>query len=102
MSHDIVDSVSRPGRIPRGGRVWAEGEPSEDGAVLGQDADVLVGDQEGDGLVFVGAANADVVEAAEVADGDPAGLVDAIVANAVVDRWRCRGGAGLDARVEGV
>ena len=49
-----------------------------------------------------GAADADVMEPAEVAHRDPPGLVDAVVADPVVDRWWRRGGAGLEARVEGV
>jgi hypothetical protein len=63
---------------------------------------VLVGDQQGDGLVFVGTADPDVVEAAEAADSDPAGLVDAVVADAIVGGRGCDGRSGLDACVEGV
>ena len=52
--------------------------------------------------MFVSAADADVVEAAEVANGDPAGLVDPVVAHAVVNGYWRRGGAGLDTSVVGM
>jgi hypothetical protein len=44
-------------------------------AVLVDHADVLVGDEQTDSLAGVGPAEADVVEAAEVADGHAAGGV---------------------------
>ena len=63
---------------------------------------MLVGDQEGDGLAAVVSADADVVQAAQVAEGDAPCLVDAVVADAVVGWWWATDGTGLDARVEGV
>ena len=48
---------------------WVKGEVSEEFAGLGcDDFDVEVGDEEGYGGVFVGSADADVVESAVVAD----------------------------------
>jgi hypothetical protein len=62
-----------------------EGEVAEEFAGGGvDDADVEVVDEEDDGGLGVGSADADVVEAAVVAEGDGAGLVDAVVADAVV------------------
>src|SRR4029077_4078444 len=70
LSREIVDQ-SRPGgaeRLVVAARV--EGELAEQAAVLANDANVLVGDEQADGLAGVGAAEADVVEAGEVAEGD--------------------------------
>jgi hypothetical protein len=60
-----------------------EGEVAELGAVEGEDADVEAGDEHDDAPAGVGAADADVVEAAVVAEGEFAGVVDAVVADAV-------------------
>ena len=66
------------------GRV--EGEVSEEFAGLGcDDSDVEVGDEEGYGGVFVGSADADVVESAVVAECDGACFVDAVVSDSEVD-----------------
>ena len=65
---------------------WVKGEVSEEFAGLGcDDSDVEVGDQQGYGGVFVGSADADVVEPAVVAEGDGACFVDAVVADSEVD-----------------
>ena len=70
------------GLVAAGG---VEGEAAEELAGGGvDDADVEVVDEEDDGLAGVGAADADVVHAAGAAEGDGAGLVDAVVADAVV------------------
>jgi hypothetical protein len=45
----------------------------------------------------VGATDADVVQAAQVAQGDAAGLVDAVVAHAELGGGRVRRGASRDA-----
>jgi hypothetical protein len=50
--------------------VGVDGEFSEEFAVVGDDADVLVGDQEQDLGACVGAADADVDELGSVAQGD--------------------------------
>ena len=62
-----------------------EGEVADDlaGGVV-DDADVEVVDEGDDGLVLVGAADADLVEGAAVADGDLAAGVDAVAAEAVM------------------
>jgi hypothetical protein len=62
---------------------------------------VLVGDQEVDGFAAVSPADADVVEAAEVAEGDLAGLVDAVVADPEVSLGSGPDGVSLEAGVEG-
>ena len=60
------------------GLVGVEGELAEEFAGVGVDhADVQVLDQEQDAGSGVGAAGADVVEAALVAEGDEPGAVDA-------------------------
>jgi hypothetical protein len=62
-----------------------EGEVAEEFTSCGvDDADVEVVDEGHDGGAGVGAADADVVEAAGSAEGDGAGGVDAVVADAVV------------------
>ena len=62
-----------------------EGQVAEEFAGGGvDDADVEVLDEQDDAGVRVGSADADVVEAPGVAEGDVAGLVDEVVADAVV------------------
>jgi hypothetical protein len=67
-------------------------------SVVGDDAGVAVVDEEEDVAAFVGASDTEVAEFAGVAEGDFAGLVDAVAADAelagVADRL-C-GGRGLD------
>ena len=63
-------------------------------------SDVAVLDEEQDVGSGVGSADADVVEAAVVAQGDYAGVVDAVAANPVVGGWGVGGrraglGSGL-------
>ena len=58
---------------------------SEEFACLGcDDSDVEVGDEQGYGGVFVGSADADVVELAVVSECDGACFVDAVVADSEV------------------
>ena len=65
--------------------VGVDGEFAEEFAGGGvDDADVEVVDQHQDAGSGVGPADADVVEAAVDAEGDAAGLVDAVGANPVV------------------
>jgi hypothetical protein len=64
---------------------WIEGQGSDELAgVAVNDPDVEVGDEGQDAGSGVGAAEADVVEAAVVTDGDDAAVVDAVVVDAVV------------------
>ncbi len=78
-----------------------EGEVAEELAVGGvDDADVEVCDEQGDVGAGVGSADADVVHAGAVSEGDGAGLVDAVVADAVVGAGAA-GGAGLGEQVVG-
>ena len=65
--------------------VGVEGELAEEFAGGGvDDADVEVGDEDDDVGSGVGPADADVVELAVVPQGDDAGVVDAVVADAGV------------------
>jgi hypothetical protein len=66
------------------------------------DADVAAGDQEANWLTLEGSTNADVVEASEVAEGDGAVDVDAVVADAEVGSGGRGGGPGLDAGAPGL
>ena len=59
---------------------------------LGDDADVQVLDEEEDVGSGVGSADADVVEAAVVADRDGAGVVDAVAADPLMARCDAGGG----------
>jgi hypothetical protein len=73
-----------------------EGEVAEDLAGGGvDDADVEVGDEEEDGGSGVGSSEADVVESAVVAEGDAAGGVDAVAADAPVVVVLAVAGAGF-------
>jgi len=63
---------------------WVEGEFAEEFAGGGvDDADVEILDQNGDAGSGVGSADADGVELAAVAQGDLAGLVDAVVSGEI-------------------
>ena len=85
------------GLVAAGG---VEGEVAEEFAGGGvDDADVEVVDEEDDGGAGVGAADADVVHASGAAEGDGAGLVDAVVADAVVGAGAGAGGSGLGEQV---
>ena len=79
-----------------------DGELAEEFAVGGDDAYVLIGDEEQDGGAGVGPADADVDELGPVAQGDLAGLVDAIPAHPVVrgDGEPGAAGRGLGTGVE--
>jgi len=64
--------------------VRVESQLADEAAVDGDDANIGAGDQEVGLAVAVLGADADVAEFAEVADGDAAVGVDAVVANPVV------------------
>ena len=88
-----ASAVLASGLVAAGG---VEGELSEEFAGGGvDDADVEVVDEQDHSSAGVGAADADVVEAAGAAQGDGAGLVDAVVAESVVGAGAGAGGAGL-------
>ena len=79
-----------------------EGELAQEFAGGGvDDADVQVADQEQDAGSGVGAANADVVEASGVAEGDGAGVVDDVGADAVVGVGAAVAGRGFGPGVVG-
>ena len=76
--------------------VGVEGQLAQEFAGAGvDDADVQVLDEEQDAGSGVGAADADVVEPAVVAEGDESGGVDAIGADAVVGVGGAVAGAAL-------
>jgi hypothetical protein len=102
MSRDIVDRSLRTCRTLVVGLVGAFGVDAvlgDEFSVAGEHADVAVVDEEEDTAAFVCASDAEVAEFAGVAEGDFAGLVDAVVADAeragVADG--CCGGRGCDA-----
>ena len=110
MSQDIEDTVNL--RWVRGGFLWpagwaagglvvavgVEGEFADQFAGGGvDDADVQVLDEEQDAGSGVGPAGADVVELSVVAQGDQAGGVDAVGADAVVGVGGAVAGAGFGA-----
>src|SRR5205085_2716148 len=65
-----------------------EGQLADEEAVLVDHADVVVGNEEGYALPFVGLADRDVSKAAEIAEGDPTFGVDAVPPDPEVDGWR--------------
>ena len=78
--------------------VGVEGEVAEEFAGGGvDDSHVEVGDEHHDSGSGVFVAEADVVEAAVVAEGDASGLVDAVVADPVVGVAAAVGGGGFGA-----
>jgi hypothetical protein len=105
MSHDIVDNSRLRTALGTEGLVvasWVEDQFANEGSVLTDHADVLVGDQEMDAESAVVSAEADVVESAQISKGDDPCLVDTVVADPVVGEWFGDVGSGLDACVEGV
>src|SRR5207302_2718744 len=74
MSHDIADDSRWPGGGSEGLIVTGgvDGEAADELAIEGDDADVLVRDEQRHLLVIEGGAQADVVQTAEIAEGDPA------------------------------
>jgi len=80
--------------------IWLESQRSEKLTVLGDDADVGVGDEKVDLPVLVRGTDADVPEPAEVAQGDRAEAINFVAADAVVDwRWLIER-LGLDECIE--
>jgi hypothetical protein len=102
LSQDIVDS--RSAGTDAAGLVIArgvEGQLADQRPVVGEDTDVLVGDQEVDGFAAVSPADPDVVEAAEVAESDRPGLIDMVVTDPEVSLGGGPDGVGLEAGIEG-
>src|SRR5258708_1167834 len=69
-------------------------------AIFGDDADVGSGDQESDLAVLMGCSDRNVVQLAEIAEGDLAAGVNLVAANAVVGGSGLLCGPGLDECVE--
>jgi len=84
------------------GAAWVERELAEELAVEVDDADVSVGDEELDWLAFVGSADPDFVEAAEVTEADLAGGVDLVLADPEVGVWGQARGLSFDAGAVGL
>src|SRR5207245_8170614 len=78
-----------------------DGESAEQFAVLGHDADLSTSHEDVDRLVAVSRSDADVSEAAAVAQRHGAGLVDAVATDAVLDGSELSRGSGLDPGGEG-
>jgi hypothetical protein len=84
MSRDIVDTSTSSDRLVVATGI--EGQPADQLARSGvEDADVSTGDEQLDRLAFVRATEADVMEAAVMAQGDRPCSVDLVVANAEMD-----------------
>lgn len=80
-----------------------EGELAEELSGLGvDDPDVAVGGEQDHSGAGVGLADADVVEPAVVSEGDDAGFVDDVVADAVVGRGEAAVGGGAGSGGVGV
>jgi hypothetical protein len=101
--HDIVDDSRRTGRGSEGlvVAIGIQGEFADQGAVLGHNAHVLVGDEEDHALALVGLADPDVAEAAEVAEGDAARFVHLVVPDTELRWFLWCWWVSLDPRVEG-
>jgi hypothetical protein len=86
MSRDIVDTSAPSDRLVVPARI--EGELPDQLAGSGiEDANVAIGDEELDRLALVSPAEADVVKPRVVAQGDRAGVIDLVVADAEVGLW---------------
>src|SRR2546423_12347935 len=81
---------------------WVDSQRAEELPRLGHDADLSASDEEANGFVPVRGSDADVSEAAAVAQGDGAGLVDAVVTDAVLDGSELSSGAGFGPCSEGL
>src|SRR5712691_7584614 len=81
---------------------WVDGQSAEELALLGHDSDLSAGHEDVDGFVVVSGSDADVSEPAAVAQGDRAGLVDAVVTDAVLDGSELSSGSGLNPSGEGL
>jgi hypothetical protein len=75
---------------------WVDGQSAEELTLLGHNPDLSASHEDVDGFVPVSGSNADVSEPAAVAQGDRAGLVDAVVTDAVLDGSELSSGSGLD------
>jgi len=82
--------------------VGVDGESAEELASLSHDPDLSASHEDVDGFVPVSGSHADVSEPAAVAQGDGAGLVDAVVTDAVLDGSELSSGSGLNPRGEGL
>ena len=95
--------MDRPASVERlvvaGG---VDGQGAEELAVLGHDADLSAGHEDQDGFVAVSGSDADVSEAAAIAQGDGAGLVDTVMTDPVLDGSGLSSGPGLDPRRKGL
>src|ERR1700680_1326540 len=79
-----------------------DGQGAEEFALLGHHADLCAGHEHHDGFVAVSCSDADVSEAAAIAQGDRAKLVDAVVTDAILDGSELSNRSGLDPGGEGL
>src|SRR5919202_4736650 len=86
LSQDMVDVLSGEGLVVAAG---IDGQRAQQGAVLREYPHLGVSDQDRYPLALVGLAHGDVTKAAQVAEGDPALLVDAVATDPEVD-WGLR------------
>ena len=93
MSHDIVDSMGLSETLVVVGGV--EDQLADQQAVVADDADVEVSDEEPDNLAFVGPSDANVEKLVEVAQGDLAVGVDLVGADTEVLGGLASDGAAL-------
>jgi hypothetical protein len=91
--------ASVEGLVVAGG---VDGQGAEEVALPGHNPDLRACQEDVDGLVAVSGSNADVSEPAAVAQSDRAGLVDAVVTDAVLDGSELSSGSGLDPGGEGL
>jgi len=81
---------------------WVDGECAEEFALFGHNPNLSARHEDVDGFVPVIGSHADVSEPAAVAQGDGAGLVDAVVTDAVLDGSELSSGSGLEPGGEGL
>ena len=81
---------------------WVDDQSAEELAILGHDADLSASHEDVDEFVPMSGSNAEVPKPAAVAQRDRAGLVDAVVTDAVLDGSELSSGSGLDPRGKGL
>jgi hypothetical protein len=81
---------------------WVDGQSAEELALLGHDPYLSASHEDVDGFVPMSGSNADVAKPAAVAQRDRAGLVDAVVTDAVLDGSELSSGSGLNPSGEGL
>jgi len=91
--------ASVEGLVVAGG---VDGQRAEEFALLGHDPDLSASREDVDRFVPVSGSDADVSEPAPVAQGDRAGLVDAVMTDAILEGNELSSRSGLNPRSEGL